>query len=57
MALRFDNQTAVVTGASHGFGKDYATFLASLGANIVVNDSFNPVCSASAWYLTLCALC
>ena len=36
--LRYDGQTIVVTGAGGGLGKAYATFFASRGANVVVND-------------------
>ncbi|KAK0637158.1 hypothetical protein B0T17DRAFT_520788 [Bombardia bombarda] len=42
--LRYDGQVVVVTGAGGGLGKAYATFFASRGASVVVNDlgaSFN----------------
>lgn len=38
MALNFDNKSIVITGAGGGLGKAYATFFASRGASIVVND-------------------
>jgi multifunctional beta-oxidation protein len=38
MALRFDGQTVVVTGAGGGLGKAYALFFGARGANVVVND-------------------
>ncbi|KAK7202626.1 hypothetical protein BZA70DRAFT_285589 [Myxozyma melibiosi] len=38
MALRYDGQTVVVTGAGGGLGRTYALFFASRGANVVVND-------------------
>lgn len=36
--FRFDGQTAIVTGAGRGLGKEYALLLARRGANVVVND-------------------
>lgn len=38
MAINFDGQVAIITGAGAGLGKDYALLFASRGAKVVVND-------------------
>jgi multifunctional beta-oxidation protein len=41
--LRYDGQVIVITGAGNGLGKQYAKFLASRGAKVVVNDLGGPI--------------
>ena len=38
MSLGFSGRTAIVTGAGHGLGRDYALELARRGAAVVIND-------------------
>ena len=38
MEIRFDNKTAVLTGASRGLGRAIAMLLAENGADVVIGD-------------------
>lgn len=47
MNIRFDNQTAVLTGASRGLGRAVAMLLAENGADVVIGDVLDEVGAAT----------
>ena len=50
--IRLDGQVAVVTGAGHGLGREYALALASRGASVVCNDLMGSAADATAEEIT-----